>query len=126
MKHGLGVFLNLGFEIEQGQHDSNSYVIANGIYVRFDKSVDKFYHEGLPFIARAILHNTEAIKHKYGTPITIVVSRADSNPAHYQVESFYPATIHLLKENVDSGIEVPGYYLDSNNRAFVWDNAKGE
>lgn len=114
---GLGLFLDLNIEIS-----TNNIIvdekIDNDVYFAFDNSIASGFKPGIYFIKKAILDNIEQINNHFKCPITIKLISVDSNPAHYQDEAFYGATILFLNRMFNLSIQEPKYAYDSVNKKF--------
>lgn len=113
---GIGLFLDLNIEILTDILVGEK--IDNDIYFEVDNSIAKGFKPGFFFIKKAILDNIKQIKNSIKCPIVVKLVSVDSNPAHYQDEAFYGATILWLNSLYNFNIQKPEYIYEIETKKF--------
>lgn len=114
---GFGLFLYLNIEI-LSENEFCSEEIDTNINFAFDDSIALGFKQGFFFLKKAIRDNIVQIKNYIKSPITIKLVSVDSNPAHYQHEAFYGATILLLNQIFNINLQEPKYTYESKSKKF--------
>ncbi|GEM_PF-2181853 len=113
---GFGLFLDINIEIFTDTIVGEK--IDTDIYFTFEDSVAKGFEPGFYFLKKAILDNIRQVKNAIKHPAVIKLISVDSNPAHYQDEAFYGATILWLNQLYNMNIKTPIYLYETANKRF--------
>ncbi|WP_129020209.1 hypothetical protein [Edaphocola flava] len=119
MRDGIGIAIDATINIEIIHKDESDNV---PISILFNDNIPKTFKESIPLIESTINHYLHLFNSQIQNSILqVTFEEIETNPAHYQVESFIGLTVMLLNEYFSINIPEPIYTRNPSIGKFVFE-----